>query len=267
LIYTKKKQQVIVRLFQSFMVTLIEEDPSAKKSGGKETKEEASRSGMTIGATLQTILNASNQLAQASQPGLKATFDGLVMELFGILANASDPDTFQIPPPSCSSSSSTRPSQTLLSLLSAPSISNTHLFGADDHDDDARVFGFVVRIGSLFVQICALLSRTDLVSVSPFFTFWPFFFFFILTDDGKFVFIDRSPNRGHPYPNDSSTSVAALRLAIPIASGLRCPPNPVFPSDLSTPPSSSSSKRRRGRYISGDPDAFREPGSDPKPPF
>ncbi|KAA1083263.1 hypothetical protein PGT21_015051 [Puccinia graminis f. sp. tritici] len=156
---------VIVRLFQSFMVTLIEEDSSTKKSGGKETKEEGGgRSGMTIGATLQTILNASNQLEQASQPGLKATFDGLVMELFGILANASDPDTFQIPPPSCSSSSSTaRPSQTLLSLLSAPSISNTHLLAADDNDEDARVLAFVVRIGSLFVQICALLSRTDLI--------------------------------------------------------------------------------------------------------
>ncbi|KAA1108522.1 hypothetical protein PGT21_015366 [Puccinia graminis f. sp. tritici] len=146
------------------MVTLIEEDSSTKKSGGKETKGEGGgRSGMTIGATLQTILNASNQLEQASQPGLKATFDGLVMELFGILANASDPDTFQIPPPSCSSSSTARPSQTLLSLLSAPSISNTHLLAADDHDEDARVFRFVVRIGSLFVQICALLSRTDLI--------------------------------------------------------------------------------------------------------
>ncbi|EFP80542.2 uncharacterized protein PGTG_06498 [Puccinia graminis f. sp. tritici CRL 75-36-700-3] len=58
---------------------------------------------------------------------------------------------------------SRRPSQTRLSFLSAPLMSNTHLLAANDHDEDDCVFVFVVRIGLLFVQICALLSLTNLI--------------------------------------------------------------------------------------------------------
>ncbi|OAV94854.1 hypothetical protein, variant [Puccinia triticina 1-1 BBBD Race 1] len=133
---------VIVRLFQSFVVSLG--DPSIPTKGPGELPR------APVAPTLQHILNASRQLAPG-YPTLKPVFDALVIDLFSALASASDLDTVTAP--------SSRPSNTLLSLHST----HCSFLPSSANNDDSRVLTFVVRLGSLFVQISSLLSRTDLI--------------------------------------------------------------------------------------------------------